>query len=248
MIDLIAAQPSDVPTRETLKFLESQIPVGATILEVGCGEGEVACELLKRGYHVSGLDSNPEVIASAQAHGVPAVAASWPKFASSVSFDAIAFTRSLHHINPLGEAIARARQLLNPSGVLLIEDFALDEVDEATVHWFVKVLRSEQGKASIKPIADQLATELLSASDVMQTWRRNRAHDLHSFTAMNDAIASQFVIRETQSVAYFYRYLVPVLPTTSQAASFIDKVFQHETVLGERGEIVLLGRRMVVSL
>jgi len=248
MLDLIAVQPSDVPTRETLKFLESHIPVGATILEVGCGEGQVACELLKRGYHVSGLDSDPEVIASAQAHGVPAVVASWPKFASSVSFDAMLFTRSLHHISPLGEAIARARQLLNPRGLLLIEDFALDEVDEVTVHWFVKVLRSEQGSASINPIADQLVTEFLSSTDVLQTWRRNRAHDVHSFTAMNEAIAEQFVIRETQSVPYFYRYLVPVLATTPQAASFIDEVFQQERVLGERGEIVLLGRRMVASL
>ena len=248
MLDLIAVQPSDVPTRETLKFLESHIPVGATILEVGCGEGEVACELLKRGYHVSGLDSEPEVVASAQAHGVPAVVASWPKFASSVSFDAIAFTRSLHHISLLGEAIARARELLNPGGLLLIEDFALEEVDEATVHWFVKALRSEQGKASINPIADQLATKLLSASDVMQTWRRNRAHDLHSFAAINEAIAARFVVRETQSVPYFYRYLVPVLPTTSQAASFIDEVFQQESVLGKSGEIVLLGRRMVASI
>ena len=248
MFDLIAVQPSDVPTRETLKFLQSHIPVGATILEVGCGKGEVACELLKRGYHVSGLDSGPEVVTSAQAHGVPAVVASWPKFASSVSFDAIAFTRSLHHINPLGEAIGRARELLNPGGLLLIEDFALEEVDEATVHWFVKALRSEQGKASINPIADQLATKLLSASDVMQTWRRNRAHDLHSFAAMNEAIAARFVVRETQSVPYFYRYLVPVLSTTSQAASFIDEVFQQESVLGKSGEIVLLGRRMVASI
>src|SRR5438094_6001206 len=248
MLDLIAAQPSDVPTRETLKFLESHIPVGARILEVGCGEGQVARELLKHGYHVSGVDSDPEVIARAQARGVPAVVASWPKFASSFPFDAIAFTRSLHHINPLGEAIVRARQLLNTGGLLLIEDFALEEVDEATVHWFVKALRSEQGKASINPIADQLATKLLSASDVMQTWRRNRAHDLHSFAAMNEAIAARFVVRETQSVPYFYRYLVPVLSTTSQAASFVDEVFHHESVLGVRGAIVLLGRRIVAFL
>src|SRR5947207_1846560 len=248
MHDFIVNRPVDVPTRETLEFLESHIPVGATILEVGCGEGQVACELLKRGYHVNGLDSDPEVIASAQAHGVPAVVASWPKFESSVSFDAIVFTRSLHHINPLGEAIARARELLNPGGLLLIEDFALDEVDQAAVQWFVKILRSEQGKALINPIADQLATKLLSASDIMQTWHRNRAHDLHSFTAMNKAIAAQFVIRESQSVPYFYRYLVPVLSTTYQATSLIDEVFQQESVLGERGEIVLLGRRIVASL
>ena len=116
MLKLIAAQPSDVPTRETLKFFESHIPVGATILEVGCGEGQVACELLKRGYRVTGLDSDPEVIARAQRRGVRAVVASWPQFGGSASFDVIAFTRSLHHINPLREAIGRARELLNPRG------------------------------------------------------------------------------------------------------------------------------------
>jgi SAM-dependent methyltransferase len=247
MPDLIANRPTDVPTRETLKFLISRLPVGTQILEVGCGEGEVACELLKRGYHVTGLDSDPEVIARTQARGVRAVVASWPKFDSTVSFDAIAFTRSLHHINPLRQAIVRARELLNPNGFLLIEDFALDDVNEATVAWFVKVLRSTQGKALINPVADQLATQLLSATEVMQTWRDNRAPDLHSFTAMNEAIAAQFVVLETQSAPYFYRYLIPVLPETSEAASFVDAVFQQETILGNRGEIVFLGRRIVAS-
>ncbi len=247
MLDLPANQPADMPTRETLMFLISRIPVGAQILEIGCGEGRVACELLKHGYGVTGLDSDLEAIARAQARGVRAVVASWPKYDSSFSFDAIAFTRSLHHINPLRQAIARARELLNPNGFLLIEDFALDEVNEATVAWFVKVLRSTQDKALINPVPHQLVTDLLSASDVMQTWRDNRAHDLHPFTAMNEAIAAQFVLREAQSVPYFYRYLIPVLPETSAAASFVDEVFQQETILGNRGEIVLLGRRIVAS-
>jgi SAM-dependent methyltransferase len=247
MSDLIANRPIDVPTRETLGFLISRLPVGAEVLEVGCGEGQVACELLQRGYRVTGLDSDSEAVARAQARGVPAVVASWPKFDSSVSFDAIAFTRSLHHINPLRESIVRARELLNPNGFLLVEDFALDEVNEATVAWFVNVLRSTQGNALIKPVADQLVTELLSAADVMQTWRDNRAHDLHPFTAINQAIAAQFVVREVQSVPYFYRYLIPVLPETSEAASFLDEVFQQETTLGNRGEIMFLGRRIVAS-
>src|SRR5205809_7948071 len=105
MHDFIVNRPVDVPTRETLEFLESHIPVGAEVLEVGCGEGQVACELLKRGYRVTGLDSDPEIVARAKHRGVPAVVGSWPNFASSVSFDAIAFTRSLHHINPLREAL-----------------------------------------------------------------------------------------------------------------------------------------------
>ena len=247
MPDFIANQPTDVPTRETLGFLISRLPVGANVLEVGCGDGQVACELLQRGYRVTGLDSDAEAVTSSQGRGVLAVVASWPKFDSSVSFDAIAFTRSLHHINPLGQAIVRARELLNPNGFLLIEDFALDDVNKATIAWFVKVLRSTQGKALINLVPDQLATLLLSATDAMQTWRDNRAPELHSFTAMNEAIAAQFVVLETQSAPYFYRYLIPVLPETSAAASFVDEVFHQEAILGNRGEIVFLGRRIVAS-
>jgi SAM-dependent methyltransferase len=247
MPDLIANRPTDVPTRETLKFLISRLPVGAKVLEIGCGEGQIACELLQRGYHVTGLDSDSEAIARAQARGVRAIVASWPTFESSVSFDAIAFTRSLHHINPLRQTIVRARELLNPNGFLLIEDFALDEVNDATVAWFVKILRSTQGKALINPVPDQLATVLLSATDIMQTWRDNRAPELHSFAAMNEAIAARFVVLETQSAPYFYRYLIPVLPETSSAAAFVDEVFQQEAFLGNRGEIMLLGRRIVAS-
>jgi SAM-dependent methyltransferase len=247
MPDLVVNQPTDVPTREALMFLISYIPVGAEILEIGCGDGWVACELLKRGYRVTGVDSDSEAIARAQARGVRAVVASWPKFESSVSFDAIAFTRSLHHINPLDEAIVHAHGLLIPEGLLLIEDFAFEEANEATINWFVKVLRSTQGKALINPVADQLVTELLSATDVMETWCDNRAHDLHPFTAINEAIAAQFVVLETQSAPYLYRYLIPVLPETSVAASFVDEIFQQETTLGNRREIVLLGRRIVAS-
>ena len=247
MLDLIANQPSDVPTRETLIFLTSHIPIGAEILEIGCGEGQVACELLKRGYCVTGLDSDPEVIARAQRRGVRAVVGSWPEFGSSASFDAIAFTRSLHHMNPLREAIGRARELLNPRGSLLIEDFAFEEANEATIDWFVKILRSEQGRVLINPVAGQLVTELLSSTEVTNVWHRNRGHDLHSITTMNEAIAERFVARETQSVPYLYRYLVPVLADTLEAASFVNEVLQQEASLGKRGEIVLVGRRIVAS-
>jgi SAM-dependent methyltransferase len=239
--------PVDVATRETLEFLTSHLSVRATILEVGCGDGRVASRLLKQGYRVTGLDSKSDMIAKARARGVSTVVASWPKFDSNVAFDAIAFTRSLHHINPLSEAILRARELLNPKGLLLIEDFALDEVNEATVHWFVKVLRSEEAKALINLLADQIPTELLCATDLMQRWRQIRPHDVHSFAFMSEAIAEQFQIRENQSVPYFYRYLIPVLPNTSAAASFVDKVFQQERFLSQRGEIGALGRRIIAS-
>jgi SAM-dependent methyltransferase len=160
---------------------------------------------------VTGLDSDPALIAKAQNRGVPAIVGSWPEFGGSASFDAIALTRSLHHISLLREAVGRAREVLNPTGSLLIEDFAYEEADEATIGWFVKRLHSKQGMALIDPAAVQLVTELLSLTDPMDTWERNHQQDVHSITSMNEAIAQYFVVREARSVPYLYRYLVPVL-------------------------------------
>jgi SAM-dependent methyltransferase len=247
MLDLVANEPIDVATRETVMFLTAHIPLGAEILEVGCGEGKVAYELLKRGYRVTGLDSDAEVVAKAQRRGVPATIASWPEFGGNVSFDAIAFTRSLHHISPLREAIGHARELLRPTGLLLIEDFAFKDVNEATINWFVKVLRSKQGMALINRVSDQLVTELLSSTNAMETWQRNRAHEVHSIAAMSEIVSERFVVRETQSVPYFYRYLIPVLAATSETVLFVEEVFQQEAIRGQRGEIVLLGRRIIAD-
>jgi hypothetical protein len=81
----------------------------------------------------------------------------------------------------------------------------------------------------------------------MDTWERNHQQDVHSITSMNEAIAQYFVVREARSVPYLYRYLVPVLAETAEAASFVSKAFQQEMVLGQRSEVMLLGRRMVAS-
>jgi SAM-dependent methyltransferase len=247
MLSVIANQPIDVPTRETLMFLTSRIPLRAEILEVGCGEGHLAGELLKHGYRVTALDSDPEVIANAQARGVPAMVGSWPEFDGSASFDAIVFSRSLHHIGPLREAIGRARGLLKPRGSLLIEDFAFEDVEESTIGWFAKIVRGKQARALITPIAEQLVTDLLSSTDVMDAWQRHRGHDLHSMAAMNEAIAERFVVNEMWSVPYLYRYLIPVLAETSKAAAFVNKVFEEEALLGQHSRGVLLGRRIVAS-
>ena len=45
--------PVDVATHETFNFVTSYVPSGATMLEVGCGEGELAAELQRVGYRVS---------------------------------------------------------------------------------------------------------------------------------------------------------------------------------------------------
>ncbi|HEX4231749.1 MAG TPA: class I SAM-dependent methyltransferase [Bryobacteraceae bacterium] len=55
---------------ETLFF--SQIPTGASVLDVCCGSGHVTRELVRRGYHVTGVDASTELLARARAE-LPAV-------------------------------------------------------------------------------------------------------------------------------------------------------------------------------
>ncbi len=246
MFDASTTRPIDIPTRETFKFLASHLRRGATVLEVGCGDGEVAFELSRNGYHTIGLDSEADRIAKAKGRGVRAVVASWPEFESN-PVDAIAFTRSLHHINPLDGAVEKARELIKPEGCLLVEDFAFGETDERTVRWFVKILRSEAGKSNVIPAEDQFVTKLLAAKNPMQAWHENHNRALHSIAALASTISKLFAIRETKSVPYLYRYLIPVLPETATAAAFVEHVLSEETRLGKEGSIVLMGRRIVAT-
>ena len=62
---------------------------------------------------------------------------------------------------------------------------------------------------------------------------------------MSEAIAVHFDIRWTESVPYLYRYLVPVLPKTSKAFALIEDVLREEGNAGKRGELTLIGRRIV---
>ena len=176
--------------------------------------------------------------------GVLAVHTSWPNFECS-PVEAVVFTRSLHHMSGLQNAVDKARAVLSPTGMLLLEDFAFDAADGATVEWFSGVLRSRNARALITPVPGEFITTILGAADLSATWHRSHDSEHHTIAAMTRAIAERFVIRESEEVPYLYRYLVPVLPETPEAHVFVEDVFREETRLGQRGEIVLIGRRIV---
>lgn len=124
-------EPIDVATAETLTFLTQHLPRSAQVIEVGSGKGHVAKALQDRGYRVVGLDADSATVVAAKERGAPVIQAAWPEF-ESVPVDAIAFTRSLHHVGDLRHAVQKARDTLKPQGKLLVEDFAFDAVDKAT--------------------------------------------------------------------------------------------------------------------
>jgi 2-polyprenyl-3-methyl-5-hydroxy-6-metoxy-1,4-benzoquinol methylase len=92
-----------------------------TVLDVGCGRGDLGEALLRRGWRVSGIDPSPSACALAEARGIAAHVGTLESVPlEEQSFDAAVMTHSLEHVvDPRGD-LGRVWRLLRPGGTLVI--------------------------------------------------------------------------------------------------------------------------------
>jgi SAM-dependent methyltransferase len=153
-------------------------PPPARILEIGCGSGELARALSAARYEVTAIDPNaPE--------GEQFRRVSFEEFGEPGPFEAVVASRSLHHIHDLGAALDKVLRLLGPDGVLVLDEFAWDRMDDATAEWYY-TRRNEPGEG----------------------WRErwNEEHEgLHTYDAMRAELDERFRERSFAWLPYFYR-------------------------------------------
>ncbi len=144
------------------EYLIGHIPEGVErILDVGCGAGGLASELLERGYQVQGVSPSPLLSEAAHKqagdqfvihHGrfedVP--------FSVNERFDLVMFSESFQYID-LDVVLEKAKSLLRPGGYILICDFFKTEAEGKSViggghplRRFVDVL----AKSDLKTLAE----------------------------------------------------------------------------------------------
>ena len=102
------------------------------VLDVGCGEGVLARELLRVAEHVTAIDFDRTSIDLArQADTGSEIEYLVGDFLTHpfapASFDAIVSVAALHHMDA-GSALGRMRQLLRPAGALAIVGLAREVV------------------------------------------------------------------------------------------------------------------------
>src|SRR5438094_248303 len=193
-------------TRYTYDFLKRFLPsAGGRILEVGCGAGELADRLLKEGYAVVAIDSDRDSIAAAQRLGVDARIATWPDF-NDCEFDAVLFTRSLHHIHPLDESVRRAAKSLAEGGCIIVEDFAYDSVDEKTLRWFRTAIRLLEASGLLMT-GDEFLEKILSKTETLTAWRQNHEHDLHTAAEIGAQLEKIFGRVTKEDAPDYFRYI-----------------------------------------
>jgi SAM-dependent methyltransferase len=237
----------DLPAHQTAAFV-LQFIAGPRmrILDVGCGNGLVAQRLQDQGHTVVAIDESPDAVQAARELGVTAMLANWPSF-EDAPFDIVLFAASLHHIQPLEEAIEHARRMLVPSGRVVVEDFAWEEIDPATAEWFYGIVRILAASKLVEGHEKSFAAELARSGGDYSFWKESHGHELHSVQEMFTSLRTQFHPMNESVVAYLYRYLCPVLPQNDTGYAITTRVLEMEKRLAESGAISLIGHRFVGS-
>src|SRR5690348_14126068 len=195
---------------------------GLRVLEVGCGPGVLAERLQRDGIALTAIDVSEEQVAESRGRGIAAIVSDFLAF-DAPPFDAVLFTRSLHHIAPLEAGIAKIRTLVRPGGFVAADEFAHDEIDASTAAWFwdlqavletcgalaPDVPRRHHGHGGRHGHGGQGRKEGPPPSDPLERWRERHVHEppLHGARAMIEALEQAFELREPERLPYLHRYL-----------------------------------------
>jgi len=150
---------------------------GKRALDVGCGDGKFTCVLANYFATVDGIDVNPRKIAEARkaaaALGLPAHFCTGSGEAipfADESFDAVAFSNSLHHIPDMDRALREARRVLAPNGLLYI----MEPVPAGSYFEATKLVSDETAVRTdaYRAIGRALGNGFAAAAEIMYRSRR----------------------------------------------------------------------------
>ena len=113
---------------------------GEKILDLGCGEGALGLEIVRRGADVLGVDLSEEMVAKAQANGLEAEVMSVTDMPFRSEFDAVFSNAMLHWVREPELAVANIARALKPGG-----RFVAEFGGAGNVHHIVEAMRTVFG-------------------------------------------------------------------------------------------------------
>jgi SAM-dependent methyltransferase len=180
-------------------FVTEHLPAApARVLEVGCGRGDLARAIAESGYEVVAVDP----------HAPPGElfrATSVEEFADPEPFDAVVASLALHHVADLPGALDKIVSLLRPTGSLIVNEHAVDRLDEPTARWYL------EKRAVIRPDAPR------SLEQCLHDWEEHHA-GLHGYAAMRKELDRRFTERFFAWMPYLYGELAGAVTDLEERA------------------------------
>ena len=131
-------------------FVRANLPEPpARVLEVGAGDGGLARALRADGYDVLAIDPRSD---SEDVRPIALAELDEP----AGSFAAAVAVVSLHHVEPLEESCRRLGELVEPGGMLVIDEFDVGALDLGAAAWWL------EQRAAIGEPQPQTAEELVA--------------------------------------------------------------------------------------
>jgi SAM-dependent methyltransferase len=196
---------------DLLAFVRANLPAPpARVLEIGAGNGELAAAAGAAGYDVLAIDPDPR---GTDVRRVALIDLDEP----DESFGAALAVTSLHHVEPLEASLERLADLLEPDGVLLVDEFDVGAFDERAAEWWLRQRRALGG--TVDASADELVAE-------------HRAH-LHPLDRIVAALAPHFRVGTPVYGPYLYRW------------DLDESLRPDETEAIARAEIPAVGARLI---
>jgi SAM-dependent methyltransferase len=127
-------------------LIDAAVPAGSRVLDLGCGVGRVAAELIATGHRVTGVDDSAEMLAHAAARGVDTVQADLVGLALGRRFDVVLLLSHLvNDADPRRRAAfwAAAADHVQPDGQVVVErhhpDWIRGAVESTAEHHGVEI-------------------------------------------------------------------------------------------------------------
>jgi len=173
-------------------FLQEHLPEPpARVLEIGCGSGELTTSLAVAGYDAVGIDP-------AAPQGDRFRRLKLEDVEDDPRWDAVVAARSLHPLTDLESALDKVVGLLEPDGVLVVEEFGWDLLDEQTLDWF-------WGQRRAIAAADGTPAPG-SPEELRAEWEADRV-GMHGHAALRAALDARFEEVAFETAPFLHRVL-----------------------------------------
>lgn len=125
-----------IGARERLDALRRFLPDGASVLDVGCGAGELVFLLRRRGFDAAGVEPGADYADFARrVLGVPVQTATVDTaVVEPASLDAVTLYHALEHVADPKAVLSRVRTWLKVNGALVVEVPNVDSTVQAPAH------------------------------------------------------------------------------------------------------------------
>ncbi len=128
-----------------VEFLMSNIPEGVkTILDVGCGMGRIAKDLVEAGYKVDCVSPSPMLAQQTRdllRDGSEVFECYYEQLATEKRYDLVLFCESFQYIEPR-EGVKKSVELLKPDGYMLICDiFRVETTEKSPISGGHKIVK-----------------------------------------------------------------------------------------------------------